>query len=133
RALLDKHAGEVSRQLQGTRIGEAIEDRAIIVDDYPLLPVRRRFWENCFRQVDTAGTQSQLRSQLRIIHDSVAKLASKPLGAVVPADDLYEALAPEMVTTGALPREINERILALGKDKSADGHLHQRICGLVFL
>ncbi|PKN31781.1 MAG: BREX system P-loop protein BrxC, partial [Deltaproteobacteria bacterium HGW-Deltaproteobacteria-20] len=46
RALLDKHAGEVSRQLQGTRIGESTEDRAVIVDDYPLLPVRRRFWEH---------------------------------------------------------------------------------------
>ena len=57
RSLLDKHAGEVSRQLQGTRIGEFIEDRAVIVDDYPLLPVRRRFWENCFRQIDAAGTQ----------------------------------------------------------------------------
>jgi hypothetical protein len=55
------------------------------------------------------------------------------LGAVVPADDLYEALAPEMVTTGALPREINERILGLGKDGSPDGRLRQRICGLVFL
>ena len=38
-----------------------------------------------------------------------------------------------MVTTGALPREINERILALGKNGKADGRLRQRICGLVFL
>ena len=44
RSLLDKHSGEISRQLQGTRIGEIVEDRAFIVDDYPLLPVRRRFW-----------------------------------------------------------------------------------------
>ena len=72
--------GEVSRQLQGTKIAERTDDQTIVVDDYPLLPVRRRFWENCFRQVDTAGTQSQLRSQLRIIHDSVARLANKPLG-----------------------------------------------------
>jgi hypothetical protein len=131
--LLDENAGEISHQLQGTKIAQRIDDQTIIVDDYPLLPVRRRFWENCFRQVDTAGTQSQLRSQLRIIHDSVAKLANKPLESIVPADDLYEALAPEMVTTGALPREINERILALGKDNTADGRLRQRICGLVFL
>jgi hypothetical protein len=131
--LLDHNAGEVSRQLQGTKIGERTDDQTIIVDDYPLLPVRRRFWENCFRQVDTAGTQSQLRSQLRIIHDSVARLAGKQLGVIVPADDLYEALAPEMVTTGALPREINERILTLGKDNTTQGRLRQRICGLVFL
>jgi hypothetical protein len=131
--LLDTHAGEVSRQLAGTKIGERMEDKAIIVEDYPLLPVRRRFWEQCFRQVDTAGTQSQLRSQLRIIYDCIARLAQKPLGSIIPGDDLYEALAPEMVTTGALPREINERILSLGSDGSPEGRLRQRICGLVFL
>jgi hypothetical protein len=131
--LLESHGGEVSRQLQGTKIGERLEDKHYIVADYPLLPVRRRFWENCFRQVDTAGTQSQLRSQLRIIYDSVARISKRQLGAIVPADDLYEALAPEMVTTGALPREINERILALGKEGTQEGRLRQRICGLVFL
>jgi hypothetical protein len=130
RALLDKHAGEVSRQLQGTRIGETIEDRAIIVDDYPLLPVRRRFWENCFRQIDAAGTSSQLRSQLRIIHDAVAKVSERHLGSVVPADELFEALAPEMVNTGVLLREINERIIMVGR---TEGPIAQRICGLVFL
>ncbi len=130
RALLDKHAGEVSRQLQGTRIGETLEDRAIIVDDYPLLPVRRRFWENCFRQIDAAGTSSQLRSQLRIIHDAVAKVSERSLGSVVPADELFEALAPEMVNTGVLLREINERIIMVGR---TEGPIAQRICGLVFL
>ena len=130
RALLDKHAGEVSRQLQGTRIGETIEDRAVIVDDYPLLPVRRRFWENCFRQIDAAGTHSQLRSQLRIIHDAVAKVSERPLGSVVAADELFEALAPEMVNTGVLLREINERIIQVGR---TEGAIAQRICGLVFL
>lgn len=130
RTLLDRHAGEVSRQLQGTRIGESIEDRTIIVDDYPLLPVRRRFWENCFRQIDAAGTHSQLRSQLRIVHDAVAKVSERPLGSVVPADDLFEALAPEMVNTGVLLREINERIIQVGRSEGATA---QRICGLVFL
>ncbi len=130
RSMLDKHAGEVSRQLQGTRIGEISEDRAVIVDDYPLLPVRRRFWENCFRQIDAAGTSSQLRSQLRIIHDAVAKVSEKPLGSIVPADELFDALAPEMVNTGVLLREINERIILVGR---TEGELAQRICGLVFL
>jgi len=131
--LLDTHAGEISRQLQGTGIGERQEDKAVIVEDYPLLPVRRRFWEHCFRQVDTAGTQSQLRSQLRIIHDCLARLSGEPLGRLIPGDDLYEALAPEMVTTGALPREINERIVALGRTGKREDRLRQRICGLVFL
>jgi hypothetical protein len=130
RTLLDKHAGEISRHLQGTRISEAVEDRDIIVDDYPLLPVRRRFWENCFRQIDAAGTSSQLRSQLRIIHDAVAKISDQPVETLVPGDELFEALAPEMVNTGVLLREINERIIQIGR---TEGPLAQRICGLVFL
>lgn len=133
RDFLDKHGGEISRQLQGTRIGERAQDREVIVDDYPLLPVRRRFWENCFRAVDAAGTHSQLRSQLRIIHDAVADLSARDLGAAVPADALFDALAPEMVNTGVLLREINERIINLAKDGTDEGRLASRISGLVFL
>lgn len=131
--LLGLHGGEVSRQLAGTSIGENGADRDIIVEDYPLLPVRRRFWEHCFRVVDSAGTQSQLRSQLRILHDAITKLSPKELGAVIPADELYEALAAEMVNTGALPREINERIIELSSDGTDEGRLARRVCGLVFL
>ena len=57
---LNAHAGEIDRQLAGTRIGACAEDRDIIVDDYPLLPVRRRFWEYVLRAVDVPGTASQL-------------------------------------------------------------------------
>ncbi|MDB4990211.1 MAG: hypothetical protein JWN04_5389, partial [Myxococcaceae bacterium] len=114
-------------------IGESAQDRDVIVDDYPLLPVRRRFWEHCFRAVDAAGTHSQLRSQLRIIHDAVARLSDRDLGATIPGDDLFEALAPEMVNTGVLLREISDRIGNLKKDKTDKGTLAYRICGLVFL
>jgi len=130
RAVLDKHSGEISRQLNGTGIGEHAGDKAIIVDDYPLLPTRRRFWEECFRQIDAAGTSSQLRSQLRIINDAVAKVADREVGCVIPANELFEALAPDMATTGVLLREINERIIEVGKN---DGPLARRVCSLVFL
>jgi len=130
---LEKHGGEISRQLQGTHIGERAQDREVIVDDYPLLPVRRRFWEHCFRAVDAAGTHSQLRSQLRIIHDALRSLADHELGAVIPGDELFEALAPGMVTTGVLLREINERIISLSKDGSDKGKVARRACGLIFL
>ena len=130
RRTLDTHAGEISRQLQGTRLAERTEDRATIVEDYPLLPVRRRFWEHCFRQVDTAGTQSQLRSQLSIIHSAVTKVSKRDVGAVVPADELFDSLAPNLVNTGVLLRESNERIIKVEKE---DGLLARRICGLVFL
>ena len=133
RTLLESHAGEISRQLQGTRISESPEDRRTKVDDYPLLPVRRRFWESCFRQVDAAGTSSQLRSQLRIIHDAVARVSNSELGTVLPGDELYEALAPDMVNTGVLLRELNERIINLSKDGTPEGKLARRICGVAFL
>jgi hypothetical protein len=52
---------------------------------------------------------------------------------VIPGDELFEALAPEMVNTSALSRDINERIINLSKDGSESGRLRRRICGLVFL
>jgi hypothetical protein len=125
--LLSLNAGEVSRQLQDTRIGQRASDQDTIVDDYPLLPVRRRFWEECFRQVDAAGTQSQLRSQLGIIHESLERLADRPLGTVIPADQLYSLLASKLVGTAVLPRGIYDRIAALPDE------LARRVCGLVFL
>lgn len=131
--LLDANAGEISRQLQGTSLADRPEDRAIRVDDYPLLPARRRFWEACFRQIDTAGTESQLRSQLRILHDALRKLTDKPLGALVPASELYEALAPGLVTVGVLPRQIADRIIALGQSGDPSARLRRQAAGLVFL
>jgi hypothetical protein len=131
--MLDQHDGEVSRQLHDTQIGARAEDRNVAVDDYPLLPVRRRFWERVFRAVDLPGTQSQLRSQLRIIHDAVAKVGERQLGNVVPADELYEALAPDMVNKGVLLRELNDRITRVGADGTEASRLRQRLCGLVFL
>jgi hypothetical protein len=130
--LLDDCGGEVSRELQGTRIGPTATDRNIIVEDYPLLPARRRFWEYCFRQVDSGGTQSQLRSQLRIIYDATRHIAERQLGTVIPGDELFTALAPEMVTTGILLREINENILKVD-DGTPQGKLARRVCGLIFL
>ena len=89
--------------------------------------LRRRFWEECFRQVDAAGTQSQLRSQLGIIHESLERLADSSLGAVISADQLYSLLASKLIGTGVLPRGIYDRIAALPNS------LAQRICGLIFI
>ena len=107
---LDQNDGAISRQLAETKIAVRASDRSIRVDDYPLLPVRRRFWDVCFRAADLQGTQSQLRSQLRILHDALADNADKPLGTVVPADVLYEALKAALVQSGALPRDAYDRI-----------------------
>jgi len=129
---LDTHAGEIDRQLAGTRITARTEDRDIVADDYPLLPIRRRFWEHVLRAVNVSGTASQLRTQLRLVHDAVREIADAPVGTVVPADYIFREQQPEMVRTGVLLREIDETIRKLG-DGSDDGRLAQRLCGLIFL
>ena len=130
--MFETHAGEVARHLQGTRIGARPEDARNRVADYPLLCTRRRFWEACFQAADAAGSHSQLRSQLRILHDSLENVAERRLGAVVPAADLFNALAPSLVATGVLLNEINTRIQKLD-DSSDEGRLRRDLCGLVFL
>ena len=71
--MFETHAGEIARHLQGTRVGPRPEDARTRLADYPLLCTRRRFWEACFQAADAAGTHSQLRSQLHILHDSLAE------------------------------------------------------------
>ena len=130
--MFDAHAGEVARHLQGTRVASRPEDAGDRVADYPLLCTRRRFWEACFQAVDAAGSHSQLRSQLRILHDSLAKVADRPLGATIPASDLFDALSPSLVSSGVLLNELNTRIQKLDDD-SDQGRLRRDLCGLVFL
>jgi hypothetical protein len=132
RNALERNAGEISKHLQGTRLAERSEDRQIIIEDYPLLPTRRRFWEECFRAVDAAGSHSQLRSQLRILNDALKDIAESDLGTVIPSDKLFEAIAPDLVSTGVLLNEIYTRIQELD-DGSSEGRLKKRLCGLIFL
>ena len=129
---LGTHAGEIDRQLAGTRIAACAEDRDIIVDDYPMLPVRRRFWEHVLRAVDVPGTASQLRTQLKIVHEAVRQTAEATLGTVVPADFIFGQLHPDLLRGGILLREIDETIRNLD-DKTENGRLAQRLCGLIFL
>ena len=130
--MFERHAGEVARHLQGTRVGSRPEDVHHRVADYPLLCTRRRFWEACFQAADAAGSHSQLRSQLRILHDSLENVADRSLGAAIPASDLFNALAPSLVSTGVLLNEISTRIQKLD-DGSDEGQLQRDLCGLVFL
>ena len=129
---LNSHAGEIDRQLAGTKIGPRSEDSKFRVDDYPLLPVRRRFWERVLRAVDRPGTASQLRTQLRIVHDSVRALADKPVGTVLAADFIFDQLQPDLLRTNFLLREIDETIRNLD-DGTEDGKLAKRLAGLIFL
>ena len=132
KATLDGNAGELDRHLVGTKIGPRSEDQSVLVEDYPLLPVRRRFWEHALRAVDRAGTAGQLRTQLRIVYDAIRRTADDPLGTVVPADFLFEEISASLLQSGVLLREVNETI-ASQHDGSPDGRLKSRLCALVFL
>ena len=132
KATLDGNAGELDRHLVGTKIGPRSEDKAVLVEDYPLLPVRRRFWEHALRAVDRAGTAGQLRTQLRIVYDAIRRTADDPVGTVVPADFLFEEISANLLQSGVLLREVNETI-AEQDDGTLDGSLKSRLCALVFL
>ena len=132
RAALDASAGEIDRHLIGTRIAPRNEDKQVLVEDYPLLPVRRRFWEQALRAVDRAGTAGQLRTQLRIVYDAIRRTADDPVGTVVPADFLFEEIAASLLQSGVLLREIHETIVRQD-DGAPGGALKSRLCALVFL
>lgn len=131
-SMLKSHLGEISRQLRGTRIEYHRDDEKVMVADYPLLPVRRRFWEKVLRIVDTTGTVSQLRNQLKVIHEAAQATADKPLGHVVPADFIYEQISVNLIQTGVISKEMGEIIgrLAAGDE---DNKLKSRILSLVLL
>ena len=132
RAMFDKHEGEVARHLRDTAIGPAAGDRADRVMDYPLLGARRRFWEASLRAVDTEGARSQLRSQLSILHNALARLADRELGAAIPASDLFHEVSSDLVNSGVLLNEIHTRIQRLD-DETPAGRLRCNLAGLVFL
>ncbi len=131
-SVLQSNAGELDRHLVGTKISPRNEDKLILVEDYPLLPVRRRFWEHTLRAVDRAGTTGQLRTQLRIVYDAVLRTADERVGTVVPADFLFEEISANLLQSGVLLREVNETIVAQDNG-TPDGRLKYRLCALVFL
>lgn len=123
--------GEITRQLKGTKLATQAGDDAIYVADYPLLPVRRRFWEHVLHAVDPTGTAAQMRTQLRVVHEACRNYADANLGAVVPGDFIYDQIANDLVSTGEMQKRFQEIIeKQIGEP---DGELRRRICALVFL
>lgn len=124
--------GEISRHLRGTKLEHVTDDEAVITADYPILPVRRRFWENILRTIDATGTVAQLRSQLRVVHEAALETAERPLGHVVSGDFLYDQIAANLMSTAQLSREIFESVqkFASGDDKA---QLKARLLKLIYL
>ncbi|MCH5276204.1 MAG: BREX system P-loop protein BrxC [Desulfovibrionaceae bacterium] len=130
--LMQTNLGEISRHLAGTTLAHRQDDMAYFSQDYPLLPVRRRFWENTLRVMDRTGTDSQLRNQLSMVHKVIQTNLNDPLGHVVPADYLYFDSADKLLQSRILPRKVHEKTMAWNKG-SEEERLMARACGLVFL
>jgi hypothetical protein len=131
RSLLEAHSGEIERHLSSTNIAFTARDRQLLVQDYPLLPVRRRFWERVLRAVDKAGTGAQLRTQLWIVYDAAQKTAELPLGNVVDAAFIFEHIKTKVIQSGVRLQEIAETIARQRQEE--DGELRYRLCALIFL
>lgn len=124
--------GEISRHLRGTKLEHVTDDESVITADYPILPVRRRFWESVLRTIDATGTVAQLRSQLRVVHEAAQATADLPLGHVVSGDFLYDQIAANLVSTAQLSREIFESVQKFsGGDESA--RLKAKLLKLIYL
>lgn len=125
---LDGVSGEISRQLAGSKIQHTAQDDDDLVEDYPLLPTRRRFWESVLRQADD-GRAGQLRSQLRIVHDANRLVANQVVGSVVGADYLYSAKHEDLNGAGLLLKETQRLI----HDEGQKEPLRGRVLGLIHL
>ncbi|MDA3791158.1 MAG: BREX system P-loop protein BrxC [Desulfobacula sp.] len=130
--IMQKNLGEISRHLGETSICHHQDDMKFFAQDYPILPVRRRFWENTLRVLDQTGTDSQLRNQLSMIHKVIKTNTEEELGSVVPADYLYFDSADKLLQSRILPRKVHQKTMSWIQG-SEDEQLMARASGLVFL
>ena len=129
---LDQNIGEISRLLNGTEYGYTTADKDTMVADYPILPSTRKFWKKILQAIDVAGTSGQLRSQLRIVDESVKAVADKELGQVIPADFIFEQKKYQLIQNALLLNDQSNVIEEL-YSKGGDNALKARILAITFL
>ncbi|WP_293405433.1 BREX system P-loop protein BrxC [Phenylobacterium sp.] len=132
KAMLDSHAGEISRHLDGSRFAHTVEDNDAAVADWPLLPSRRRVWHAILAELDQQGLKGNLRGQLHSTLAAAQRYADRPLGHAAPADFLYERISDDAVKGNFLPRETNERIEKLRAGSPRDQQ-KARILMLIYM
>jgi len=129
---LEDALGEISRNLSGSDFGYVTSDKANLVADYPIMPATRKFWKKILQAIDTAGTAGQLRSQLRIVNESIKMVADKELGYIIPADLIFEQKQSQLLQNALLLNETNN-LIESRKSKGGDDALEGRILSAVFL
>ncbi|MGH7089282.1 MAG: BREX system P-loop protein BrxC [Stellaceae bacterium] len=132
RAMLGAHAGEISRQIHGSRLAHRQEDAEDAILDWPLLPSRRRVWERILRALDRTGLLGTLRKQMAVALAAARLMADRPLGHAVPADFLYSRFAEEAFSAGELPEETRARIIRL-REGGPPEKLQARVLMLVYM
>lgn len=131
---LDAVKGEIARHLVASKIEHhASEDDAFLLADYPILPTRRRFWEEALRALDRQGGAAQLRNQLRATHEANRAVAEQPLGFVVGADALFNQLRSDLLQNGVLQNETDKLIGDLESKKTPGDLLKARVLKITFL
>lgn len=130
--MMQTNLGEISRHLAGTTIGHRQDDISHFTQDYPILPVRRRFWENTLRVIDSTGTDSQVRNQLSLVFKAIQSNMDQPLGSVVPADFLLFDVLERINQSRGIPATAY-RLIKIWEAGTEDERLMARACGLVFL
>jgi len=131
-AVIQNNLGEISRHLADTTIRHRQADTSDFAKDYPILPIRRRFWEEAFRVLDPTGTSNQLRNQLVMVHKAVKQSAKQELGYMIPADYLYFDTAMRLRGNSML----NSRYFDLTMEwtrGNEDEKLTARACAIVYL
>ncbi len=129
---VEHNMGEITRHLNNTRICHRQSDIEDFSKDYPILPIRKRFWEEAFRVLDPTGTYAQLRNQLAMIDKLVKESAEYKLGYIVPADYLYFHSAIKLLGNMMVSRRFYENTMKWYKG-SEEEKLTSRACALVYL
>ena len=131
-SLLNKSSGEVARNMQNTSFAYESKDENTLVADYPILPSIRKFWKKILDVIDTAGTQGQLRSQLRIVDESVKKIAENKIGHVIPGDYVYQQKEQQLIQNSRLLND-TYNLIVRKKNGNAQEKLQGRILSVAFL
>lgn len=130
--VMNNNIGEISRHLSDSSIGHKPDDKEYFHQDYPILPTRRRFWENTLRLLDPSGTESQLRNQLSMVHNAIKTNLEKSIGHVIPGDYLYFDSAITLQQSHILPRNVYESTMKWIEGNKEE-QIMARACGLIFL
>lgn len=132
KSLMSKASGEIARNMQNTSFAYESKDEDTLVADYPILPSTRKIWKKLLAVLDTAGTQGQLRSQLRIVDESVKKIAESKIGQLVPGDFIYEQKEQQLLQNSRLLNDTYNLIVSK-KNGNAEEKLQGRILSIAFL